>query len=1208
MGTNPLVADTDGDGLSDGVEDFNHDGVRQSYETNATQADSEGDGCNDGAEDLNGNHVVDSGESNPLDSHDCGPARTNRDSDCDGLTDEVETNITHTLPNNPDTDGDGIRDGRERGVTTNPDPLSCPQAAFTSNVLDVDPGTVTDPTRVDTDCDGLRDGVEDADRDGQVDAAETDPSDPDTDGDALNDGLESGVTTNPDPANCPGFQADANPATTTDPRNPDSDGDQVWDGTEDSNQNGAVESSEGELDPGNAGDVTAPDFQACAQGTSPGTFQLKPIQIIPVPGRNADVTFAVSPDFDAANTTTLSLSGENRGVMLFDPTLQVAAFAFKITPGLDGADVSAQLQTLEGLMAGAGTLGSKFVQVFDTWDPPLPATAFRAAQAQYTWTDNGDDTVGKAANDLVEAMLPGVGSLLPGAAFGSETGEFRLKLELIRRSANPNVVVGALTRDTDASPITEARSFRLDDITNGSAVAQYGDTTGVQCDRMTVQPYSPIDFVWVVDNSGSMSNEQDAVATAAAQMASQLGNTTVAWRIAVITTDLDNISNRLTGGACDQDGNTPGYSWGTCAYPSSRPRYCSFTSQASTFQSCIAALRTGGSGSERPFRSLACALKAGGNPPTNPPSPYSNNCGRSSGYNYRVPPGTYAMLDRSAADAQKLRDSALPAFIFLTDTNEQSDGSYVASSSDPVPSDSLTKISDWAAFFKNFDGEGTDMSSAFVAGLVCPPGTNCSDYDLEDYPNYMNTRWPTFFAEMGGVYADLPDDDDLQQTAKIQAAVALILDKAVGRVSPYKLAKAPISATIKVATAALLEGACNANDIPRSRTNGWDYDGAHRTLKFYGACRPKTTELGKRISVSYRYWIDRTPDPDGGSPPCGGPCPAGQVCDPVTNTCLCQGNCGGTCSAPLACDMSSCGCVCPPDCRGCQPGFTCNASPSVCACSCQPDPACVLRPGHVFDSNTCQCVCSAAALGCGPNETADLATCSCLCKPDCGGCAAPRSSCDPVACACSCDPVQTCGVGFRMDPATCTCVCDPGSLFCLPSEQPNAAACTCECRSDCGGCVPGYACDRPSCSCACDAGALACQAPLAPDPLSCSCQCPSDCGGCANGFVCNPASCACECPSTVTCGPGERLDTATCRCICDPNSLFCGPNQQPNSATCSCDCRSDCGGCLPGYECDTPTCSCACDLDSTCADPKQKLDPASCTCVCDTAQLGCQAP
>ncbi|MCC7071197.1 MAG: hypothetical protein IT383_07740, partial [Deltaproteobacteria bacterium] len=41
------------------------------------------------------------------------------------------------------------------------------------------------------------------------------------------------------------------------------------------------------------------------------------------------------------------------------------------------------------------------------------------------------------------------------------------------------------------------------------------------------------------------------------------------------------------------------------------------------------------------------------------------------------------------------------------------------------------------------------------------------------------------------------------------------------------------------------------SDIPRSRANGFDYDGTTNTVSFFGACRPKSTELDVPFAVSY---------------------------------------------------------------------------------------------------------------------------------------------------------------------------------------------------------------------------------------------------------------------------------------------------------------------------------------------------------------------
>jgi hypothetical protein len=105
------------------------------------QTDSDGDGLTDGQEIALG--------TDPL----------NPDTDGDGLTDGQEVNTYHTDPLNPDTDGDGLTDGQEVNSYH------------------------TDPVNPDTDGDGLTDGQE-------VNVTHTDPLNPDTDGDGIPDGQD----------------------------------------------------------------------------------------------------------------------------------------------------------------------------------------------------------------------------------------------------------------------------------------------------------------------------------------------------------------------------------------------------------------------------------------------------------------------------------------------------------------------------------------------------------------------------------------------------------------------------------------------------------------------------------------------------------------------------------------------------------------------------------------------------------------------------------------------------------------------------------------------------------------------------------------------------------------------------------------------------------------------------------------------------------
>lgn len=127
-GTNPASADSDGDGLSDGVE-LNGDSA-----TDPLDADSDDDGLEDGEEDGDADGEVDAGETDPLDA----------DSDDDLLSDGTEVNGQNpTDPILSDTDGDGLKDGAED-----------------ANQNGVRESNETDPNQSDTDDGGVPDGIE----------------------------------------------------------------------------------------------------------------------------------------------------------------------------------------------------------------------------------------------------------------------------------------------------------------------------------------------------------------------------------------------------------------------------------------------------------------------------------------------------------------------------------------------------------------------------------------------------------------------------------------------------------------------------------------------------------------------------------------------------------------------------------------------------------------------------------------------------------------------------------------------------------------------------------------------------------------------------------------------------------------------------------------------------------------------------------------
>jgi hypothetical protein len=179
------------------------------------------------------------------------------DTDDDGLTDGEEAGLG-TDPNDPDSDGDSIDDGDEVG-TYGTDPLAADSDGDgIDDYAEIDTHG-TDPLNPDSDGDGLQDGYEaipgpgfqgntdpldpDTDDDGLTDGAEvnqygTVPNAPDTEFDGLTDGDEvdvwgSGSDPNEEDSDGDGLvDGEEVFGTHTDPANADSDGDGVDDGTE----------------------------------------------------------------------------------------------------------------------------------------------------------------------------------------------------------------------------------------------------------------------------------------------------------------------------------------------------------------------------------------------------------------------------------------------------------------------------------------------------------------------------------------------------------------------------------------------------------------------------------------------------------------------------------------------------------------------------------------------------------------------------------------------------------------------------------------------------------------------------------------------------------------------------------------------------------------------------------------------------------------
>lgn len=996
--TNPTVTDSDADGILDGVEDANRNGQAEPTETDATNPDTDMDGLLDGVEDANKNGVKDATETDPR----------KRDTDGDFISDGLELNTTRTNPLLADTDSDTCGDGAEdlnqngtveTGETDPTDATDCGPSVNPDTDGDgipnrledlngngmVDPGE-TDPMLADTDGDGLNDGIEDANRNGRrdpgetnplrrdsdcdglidgptqgmvrgedlnanglVDVGETDPRKFDTDGDGLSDGVETGlITANiADAMNCPNVPVDADPTTTTNPTHRDSDGDGIDDGAEDTNQNGRLDP--GELNPNDISDGVLPDGGVAPAGAVCTVMNLRPV-LFRAEG-DADIQLGLPAGFTEVNTVTVN--GANRGIIGFDPVTNVAFVAWREAARGGSSTPTGDEAAIRAQLAGLGTLSNPTTQPFTSWDN-LPAL-----QAFYDMAGTAD--LKARTNAIADGLIGnGAGSLVGAAGV---TGPFKVQVEYLHRTNAAVVVIVAITplANYSGSPL-----FTMADTAGGSAVAQFGDANAYQCE--TFAPAGGmVDFLFAIDDSCSMDDYQSALADTAMAVQAQLGNSQIDWRIALVTSSY---AGNSTGSG--NSGRVRGFTRDI-------NQFRAWLTEDST---CMNSVCTNVSGA------MPACWNGGAN----------NGCwvGTGGGSTERIVMSAARAINvltptTAMEQAARVRAGAQVVVILLGDADDQSGAS-------------ITQLSNFfAAQNATVTYSGTTYTNRVgpipVHGIICANGQNCG----EDQNNPRTN--PGVITNRGGIRGDIGGG------MAIASTVQQIMNATIAAAG-YRMQKPPIGASVKVAMDAVLDGAtCDKNNIPRSRADGFDFDGINRSLAFFGACRPNTTT--QRAAVSYRYWIDSTPSPGGNPPPCSTDtgfydptdpdfCRGNLACNRTTNQCECPANCGvANPPAGKVCDTNKlvCDFVCTSDCGGtCSAYQTCNTA--TCGCECRQSATC--PTGYRFESAgaVCGCVCDTAALNCGSTHQADAASCSCACKADCGGCAA-GTTCNVSTCMCT---------------------------------------------------------------------------------------------------------------------------------------------------------------------------------------------------------------
>ncbi|MFW5966624.1 MAG: hypothetical protein ACOCV2_03850 [Persicimonas sp.] len=704
------------------------------------------------------------------------------DSDGDGLSNECECELG-THPYEADTDDDGLDDGEEDA----------------NQNCEVDPGE-TDPNEADTDVDGLDDGEEleegtdplssDSDDDGVKDGAEVDsgcmdPLDEDTDGDGLLDGVEDGDGDG-ELGECEDRDYEEECAQgESDPCSTDTDGDGTPDSEEVAYRNCRPEDTE---------NLSEPDYVESSSG---------------------DYKLAVESSVDDGSVSFSSGSGDAH--VFEDDSHDYTGFVASLQPPNSMEDPGHLADEITSRVQGEFSSASR-----------------RSSGRQITTHDEHKGLVGgitelPAGTDLAEAR----DRVLAATADVSESdlshslsdsmsgisGEPTLFVhQVVSRSANEYVVVGAFVSRPNYRDNTQETGFRVDDLTGGASLASNSETLEEDCVSYEVEAEPEVDIIISLDASGSMEDEQDALSGFATEFSGLLDDANVDWRVGVTSVDCSDIKEDTALSSDYRDmwpdsdsGGIIGDLDGVCG---DEPFSGSggngelvggdFTDNPTTIGSRLDSVDT--SNSEYTLTMAAA--------------------------------GADRALPRTDGDAAKFREDASVILISVTDEEDEffkqqldflgGDTSLSASEQDDLEDETEP----WIDFLLG------DEIGATVFGLFWPPGESCDTA-----------------ADVAHAIADVVDETGGNGGSVCQPDITNTLrgiaDATAGIASGLRIRGTAAPQTMTVDHASMDDG--TIEEMDRSRDEGFDYDPIVNRVNFRGSDTPET---GDRVVIPYLRWAD----------------------------------------------------------------------------------------------------------------------------------------------------------------------------------------------------------------------------------------------------------------------------------------------------------------------------------------------------------------
>ncbi len=336
--------------------------------------------------------------------------------------------------------------------------------------------------------------------------------------------------------------------------------------------------------------------------------------------------------------------------------------------------------------------------------------------------------------------------------------------------ANRAVSFLAVAPESLVNDPTKPAGFRLMDVTQATGLARSSRTVGLRCQALVATRNTIADFLWLVDTSGSMVDEQERLGNTAQRFFTEMNNAGIDFRVGVIQ----------AGSLGPVDLNDPGFAWisGTDA---SGPQKLAFQVTSERYQD---------NAMDRAF-----------------PYPLAGQAEEPVAAAVLVATEMERRAMTDPDDSRRFRQDATRVAFFVTDEDGLNDDARFFALDQArwgaQPEDRITNVARW---FRDHHFLTFGLLDFFGA-VRCPDRRNFG---------------PCVVAANGGAYIPLSTALD----AEVSAGLSRVVDAVAAESSEFVLDGAPIASTLRVRV--------EMAEVPRSRADGFDFGAGRRTIVFRG--------------------------------------------------------------------------------------------------------------------------------------------------------------------------------------------------------------------------------------------------------------------------------------------------------------------------------------------------------------------------------------